>query len=145
MRCILSMQKLLHLLRQVWEQGNRQEFNYSRDTQGLLLSMALPGFLLSWPSTRIVKCLKQAAAGGKRHFSRHVQSSSSLRQTFPAIRQEAHCPCRILFLMRTSHTLGEGQPFPRCGPGVGVENRERNHPWLRLPPTAPLRPPPPLS
>lgn len=48
---------------------------------------------------------------GRDDFSCHLQPSSPLRQTFPAVRQEAHCPARIPFLMRTSHTQGRAS----CG------------------------------
>lgn len=48
---------------------------------------------------------------GRDDFSCHLQPSSPLRQTFPAVRQEAHCPARIPFLMRTSQMRGRAS----CG------------------------------
>lgn len=34
--------------------------------------------------------------------------SPHMKQTFPAVRQEGHCPARISLLRRTSHALGVG-------------------------------------
>lgn len=78
-----------------WGQGNRQEFNYSRDTQGLLLSMALPGFLPAWPSTQTVKSLKLAAAIGQRRFL---------------------TPCATFLFSKTLPSSQTGSPLSRQNP-----------------------------
>lgn len=131
-----------------WEQG-KQTVQFLKRYPRALQSMALSGFpLLSaflpvptpHPNSNSQNSKNRLQQERGEDFSCHLQRSSSLRQTFQAVRQEAHCLARIPFLMRTSHTT-EGRPaFPRVWPWGRGRNRGRNHPWLRLLPTAPPRP-----
>ena len=100
-----------------WGRRTRpEEVGCSRENEGLNEGLLLP---ISFPSSAFLTLSLNSHKSktgrmqreGRNDFSCHLQPSSPLRQTFPAVRQEAHCPARIPFLMRTSHTRGRAS----CG------------------------------
>lgn len=85
------------------EPGQRR-LSVPERTRGCFCPLLSPALCFPDPLVRQSPvCMRRE---GRDDFSCHLQPSSPLRQTFPAVRQEAHCPARIPFLMRTSHTRG---------------------------------------